>query len=63
MDRVRLVSDVMPVGLTFHVLKRRRGWGGGGDEGGGEGDERDVERERWRCRRRDTKRIEPVTKK
>jgi hypothetical protein len=48
MDRVRLVSDVMPVGPTFHVLKRRRGWGGGGDGGdedGGDGDERDVERE------------------
>jgi hypothetical protein len=48
MDRVRFVSDVMPVGLTFYVLKRRRGWGGGGDGGdedGGEGDERDVERE------------------
>jgi hypothetical protein len=40
MDRVRLVSDVMSVGLTFHVLKRRRGGGDGGD-----GDERDVERE------------------
>jgi hypothetical protein len=45
MDRVRFVSDVMPVGLTFHVLKRRRGGGDGGDGDGGDEDERDVERE------------------